>query len=138
MEKENNTATESVQPTAAPAVGIEALIEESAMQGLNGGILLFLKKRDLDFDGPGAVKFAQLITAEFGTVEEAKDYPLSESISGPVREALKSSHDVFCHLYAGGEEDNLRKLIRVIVSGEMLTVMQNKLEEVMKVYNDLK
>lgn len=106
------------------------------MQGLNGGIILFLRKRGLEADAEVAGKFAGLITAEFGP--EPKAYPLSKSISEPIREALNLSMDNFAALYNAGEEDNLRKLIRVIVSGEMLTVMQEKLEEVMKVWNDLK
>lgn len=142
MEKENsNTETPlAIQAIATPVISetLGRLIEDCSVQGLNGAIIVFLRKRGLADNEEVAVKFAQLITAEFGTEEEAKSYPLSASIAQRIREALNQSVEVFIKLDSAGEEENLRKLVRVIVSGEMLIVMQDKLEEVMKVYNDLK
>lgn len=140
MEKTNGIATEAGDESSAASLNdtIDKIVEESALEGLSGGIYLFCHKRGLVVGDDKTKRFAQLITAEFGTPEEAKLYPLSKSIAEPVREALRQSREVFCQLYAGGEENNLRKLIRVIVSGEMLNVMQDKLEEVMKTYNELK
>jgi hypothetical protein len=117
---------------------VDKIIEESSVEGLNGAMILFAQKRGFSLDDPKTVRFAQCITAEFGFGKEGELYPLSKSIAEPVREALRQGRGTFLQLYAGGEEQNLRKLIRVIVSGEALNVMQDKLEEVMKFYHELK
>ncbi len=109
------------------------------MEGLNGGIILFLRRRGLGEAGDEkSQKFASIMTAEFAMDEKEKSlYPLVGSIAQPVRQALGQSQEIFQALYEAGELDNLRKVIRLIVSGEMLTIMQEELEMVMKTYNAL-
>lgn len=140
MEKENDTLKAGLagqEPAPPVSEELAKIIEESAIEGLNGAILVFLQRRRYPLDDDRALKFAELITSEFGEGETVKRYPLTKSIKFYVNSALVDGTQTFSALHLNGEENNLRKLIRVIVSGEMLTVMQEKLEEVMKAYNEL-
>ncbi len=142
MEKKTDTTETQVAIRTTPASLITPelakVIEDESIHGLNGGMLVFMRKRGMDYSNEQAVKFADLITAEFGPKESADTYPLSKSMAKPIRAALDESLDTFVCLHKAGEEENLRKLIRVIVAGEMMIVLQECLEEAMKAYNAIK
>jgi len=119
---------------------LQDIIEEESLNGLGATILVFANKRGLDLGKPDSGKlhkFGKLLTAEFSTdEEERKAYPLTKSIKNEVDWALTQGQPSFAALYAHDEEENLRKLIRTIVCGEMLNVMQDRLEEVMKTFSE--
>lgn len=114
---------------------LQDIIDEESVNALGATMLVFARQRgllDRKLDKPAA-----LITAEFSTIEEErKTYPLTKSIKNEVDWALTQGRPSFAALYAHGEEDNLRRLIRTIVCGEMLNVMQDRLEEVMKTFGE--
>ncbi len=118
---------------------VEEIVESESLNGLGATILVFLRKRNLSESMPqdNINRFAAVITAEFSNdEEERKTYPLSKSIKQEVFWALEQGKPSFKALYDHGEEENLRKLIRTIVCGETLNVMQDCIEEVMKTFSE--
>lgn len=114
---------------------LQEIIDEESLNALGATMLIFYRKRGLN--ETNIVEFSKKITAEFAPDEAEKNtYPLGKSIWLEVHWALEQGRPSFAALYAHGEEDNLRKLIRTIVCGEILNVMQDQLETVLEVYKN--
>ena len=115
---------------------IQEIIDEESLNGLGATMLVFAQKRGIDKSTVGFSDGVKKITAEFSIDEEEKKlYPLSKSIKTEVFWAMEQGRPSFAALYAHGEEENLRKLIRTIVCGETLNVMKDCLDEVMKTFS---
>lgn len=143
MEKETNAReTGLAESTAAASIndinGPDVIIEQSAVEGLDGAIKIFLRTRKIPLSYDSAVRFAQLITAEFSpNEEERKLYPLSKSIKANVEEALRQSSETILALHKAHEIELARKMVRVIVSGEVILVIESEMANVMKICNEL-
>ncbi len=127
-----------------------ALLNEGVLQGLDGGIRLFLQKHQLKTE-KGATGldthwiFAQHIIAEWPTlgkdgeaVNSSYAYPLKESIKAPVDKLLEENAQTLGILFFSEERETMLKLVRVIISGAVVEVLNRNKDDAIAFHEGLK
>lgn len=111
---------------------LNEIVNLAAMEGITGGVARFLQARRVEYTVDSLLSLVDLLTKEME--DGQKELPLGESLAIPIASAVDLSQPFLIQLLDHGEEDNIRKTIRVIAAGEIMPILDKHAGKVIELH----